>query len=81
MYMDIGNTISYKFIAANTGAVVVEYSQTHISPLSPLYTERSKQISLTSNCKRRYVENAITAYSTLRCFIRNFDIKQLRKCK
>ena len=47
----------------------------------PLYTERSTQISLTSNCKRRYVENAITAYSTLRCFIRNFDIKQSRKCK
>ena len=47
----------------------------------PLYTERSTQISLTSNCKRRYVENAITAYSTLRCFIRNFDIKQLRKFK
>ena len=35
MYMDIGNTISYKFIAANTGAVVVEYSQTHISPPPP----------------------------------------------
>ena len=81
MYMDIGNTISYKFIAANTGTVVVEYSETHISPPSPLYTERSKQISLTSKCKRRYVENAIATYSTLGCFIRNFNIKQLRKYK
>ena len=75
MYMDIGNTISYKFIAANTETVVVEYSQTHISPFSPLYTERRTQISLTSNCKRKYVENAITAYSTLRCLIENIHIR------